>query len=164
MLCFLPLSLLLCLLYSIALPPLAHSLTHPSLTYDHCVYPFFLLVYFFLPAIMKPWMALITSPVVFNTRPLPWSCRWAWLRVLGALVFLITVIQIWIYTSRHRDPNPIRTTSPPLHRPGILRPGQYVETEDWSAQDKAVDEGTQKQGEDIDERFVNLFHFFSDYN
>ncbi|KAJ5086557.1 hypothetical protein NUU61_007864 [Penicillium alfredii] len=97
-------------------------------------------------------MALITSPVVFNTRSLPWSCRWAWLRVLGAPVFLITVIQIWIYTSRHRDPNPIRTTSPPLHRPGILRPGQYVETEDRSVQDKAVDEGTQKQGEDIDER------------
>jgi hypothetical protein len=53
------------------------------------------------------------------------SRRWTWLRYLGCLTCLVTIIQAYSFLSNHPETTLIQATYDCFHRPQILRPGQY---------------------------------------
>jgi hypothetical protein len=66
--------------------------------------------------------------LAFNARSPLRPRRVMWLRLLGCIVFVATVLEAFSYLSQHPETSPFRVLSPFNHRHPILRPGQYRET------------------------------------
>jgi len=92
------------------------------------------------------------------------SRRWTWLRYLGYLTCLITILQTCSFLSNHPETNLVQATYDCFHRPPILRPGQYQRGADVAS---VAEEAPGEVPADPDEvgmahvrRFVFFFFFF----